>query len=106
MTDWLVSAAQVAKQFRANLRSLLDTISLCRPHYVRCVKPNDAKQPGTVDDELLKNQVRSMGLPEHVRVTRAGYCYRTTFFSCVETKYRLAAVIPHAGFRTLSLATP
>ena len=86
----------VAKQFRANLKSLLDTISLCRPHYVRCLKPNEEKIPEHVDAALLQHQVRSMGLPEHVRVTRAGYCYRTTFSNFVQ-RYEMCCRDTWAG---------
>jgi len=34
-------------QFRESLKLLMDTMFATTPHYVRCIKPNDFKQPFT-----------------------------------------------------------
>ena len=49
------------------------------PHYVRCIKPNTKKSPGSFDQELCLHQVRYLGLLENVRVRRAGFAYRQTY---------------------------
>ena len=47
-----------SQQFRTSVNKLIEVLSECQPHYVRCVKPNAAKQAIAVDDELFVNQVR------------------------------------------------
>lgn len=71
------------------------------PWYVRCIKPNEAKQPGNAtgplicveqhirdprrvssgrfDDVLVRHQVKYLGLMEHLRVRRAGFAYRRKY---------------------------
>uniref|UniRef100_A0A3Q3A278 Unconventional myosin-Ih-like n=1 Tax=Kryptolebias marmoratus TaxID=37003 RepID=A0A3Q3A278_KRYMA len=49
------------------------------PWYVRCIKPNEAKQPGQFDDVLVRHQVKYLGLMEHLRVRRAGFAYRRKY---------------------------
>ncbi|XP_021344374.1 unconventional myosin-Ia-like, partial [Mizuhopecten yessoensis] len=49
------------------------------PNYVRCMKPNDQKKPGVFTLDIVRHQVRYLGLMENVRVRRAGYAYRQTY---------------------------
>jgi myosin I len=49
------------------------------PHYVRCLKPNDQKQPREYDGKRVLHQIRYLGLLDNVKVRRAGFAYRTTF---------------------------
>ena len=65
----------------------------CEPHYVRCVKTNDEKRPLYCDDERVAHQCKYLGLPENVRVRRAGFAYRTEYHRFLER------------FKTLSRAT-
>lgn len=37
---------QVATQFKMSLLQLVEILKSKEPAYVRCIKPNDAKQPG------------------------------------------------------------
>ena len=57
----------------------------CEPHYVRCVKTNDEKRALYCDDErLAAHQCKYLGLPENVRVRRAGFAYRTEYHRFLE----------------------
>ncbi|KAH8064996.1 hypothetical protein JL722_1888 [Aureococcus anophagefferens] len=69
----------ISKQYKTQIHGLLDALGLCRPHYVRAVKPNEVKKPRVVDDARVEHQVQYLGLLENVRVRRAGYCFRDTF---------------------------
>lgn len=41
-----ILADQVATQFKMSLLQLVEILKSKEPAYVRCIKPNDAKQPG------------------------------------------------------------
>uniref|UniRef100_A0A3B4XJS2 Unconventional myosin-Ih-like n=1 Tax=Seriola lalandi dorsalis TaxID=1841481 RepID=A0A3B4XJS2_SERLL len=69
----------VVTQFKSSLVGLTDILMSKEPWYVRCIKPNEAKQPGRFDDVLVRHQVKYLGLMEHLRVRRAGFAYRRKY---------------------------
>ncbi|XP_041791311.1 unconventional myosin-Vb [Chelmon rostratus] len=78
----------VGFQFRQSLQMLMDTLNSTTPHYVRCIKPNDLKEPFLFDPSRTVQQLRACGVLETIRISAAGYPSRWTyeeFFS----RYRL-----------------
>uniref|UniRef100_A0A8C4JIF7 Myosin IH n=1 Tax=Dromaius novaehollandiae TaxID=8790 RepID=A0A8C4JIF7_DRONO len=69
----------VATQFKNSLTSLIEILMSKEPSYVRCIKPNENKEPGKFDDYLIRHQVKYLGLMEHLRVRRAGFAYRRKY---------------------------
>lgn len=69
----------VATQFKNSLMSLIEILMSKEPSYVRCIKPNENKEPGKFDDCLIRHQVKYLGLMEHLRVRRAGFAYRRKY---------------------------
>jgi myosin-1 len=61
------------------LNKLIDSLLKCYPHYVRCIKPNDEKRPGRLNEERVRHQIRYLGLVENVRVRRAGFANRQIY---------------------------
>lgn len=47
-----------------------------RPHYIRCIKPNDNAEPDEVSRVRVMEQLRYGGVLEAVRVARSGYPVR------------------------------
>lgn len=43
------------------MNALITTLLSCNPHYVRCIKPNDSKKAGTIDEQRIRHQVRYLG---------------------------------------------
>uniref|UniRef100_A0A674ERU8 Myosin IH n=1 Tax=Salmo trutta TaxID=8032 RepID=A0A674ERU8_SALTR len=72
-------STQVATQFKSSLVGLTEILMSKEPWYVRCMKPNEGKQPGLFDDVLVRHQVKYLGLMEHLRVRRAGFAYRRRY---------------------------
>uniref|UniRef100_A0A8C3AF89 Myosin Ic, paralog a n=1 Tax=Cyclopterus lumpus TaxID=8103 RepID=A0A8C3AF89_CYCLU len=70
---------EAATQFKNSLMKLMEILMSKEPSYVRCIKPNDAKQPGRFDEVLVRHQVKYLGLMENLRVRRAGFAYRRCF---------------------------
>ncbi|XP_024113501.1 unconventional myosin-Ic isoform X2 [Oryzias melastigma] len=69
----------VVTQFKNSLADLAEILMAKEAWYVRCIKPNEAKQPGHFDDVLVRHQVKYLGLMEHLRVRRAGFAYRRKY---------------------------
>ncbi|XP_048343475.1 unconventional myosin-Ia-like [Sphaerodactylus townsendi] len=75
-------------QFKASVVTLMKNLYSKKPNYIRCIKPNDTKQPAVFTDALVRSQVRYLGLLENVRVRRAGYAYRQVYEPCLE-RYKM-----------------
>lgn len=73
-----------ATQFKLSLAKLMDILMSKEPSYVRCIKPNDGKQPGRFDEVLVRHQVKYLGLMENLRVRRAGFAYRRSYEAFLE----------------------
>ncbi|XP_075390775.1 unconventional myosin-Ih [Tenrec ecaudatus] len=69
----------VGTQFKNSLSSLLEILISKEPSYIRCIKPNDGKEPSKFDYCLIKHQIKYLGLMEHLRVRRAGFAYRRKY---------------------------
>uniref|UniRef100_A0A2K5YZT4 Myosin motor domain-containing protein n=2 Tax=Mandrillus leucophaeus TaxID=9568 RepID=A0A2K5YZT4_MANLE len=69
----------VGTQFKNSLSSLLEILISKEPSYIRCIKPNDRKEPSKFDDFLIRHQIKYLGLMEHLRVRRAGFAYRRKY---------------------------
>jgi len=81
------------RKIRDQCSELVAALMQCEPHYVRTVKANDEKRPLYIHDERVAHQCKYLGLPENVRVRRAGFAYRTEYHRFLER------------FKTLSRAT-
>ncbi|XP_076369373.1 unconventional myosin-Ic-like isoform X3 [Tachypleus tridentatus] len=68
-----------ATQFKRSLSQLMTILMSKEPWYVRCIKPNDRKQPAVFDDMIVAHQVKYLGLMENLRVRRAGFAYRRPY---------------------------
>ncbi|XP_069082199.1 unconventional myosin-Ic isoform X1 [Pleurodeles waltl] len=68
-----------ATQFKNSLSKLMEILMSKEPSYIRCIKPNDAKQAGRFDEVLIRHQVKYLGLMENLRVRRAGFAYRRKY---------------------------
>ncbi|KAL6067694.1 hypothetical protein STEG23_031498, partial [Scotinomys teguina] len=69
----------VGTQFKDSLSSLLELLVSKEPSYIRCIKPNERKEPSRFDDLLISHQIQYLGLMEHLRVRRAGFAYRRKY---------------------------
>lgn len=69
-------AKTVGKQFKEQLSSLIESVEKTDPHYIRCLKPNDAAKPMMLTRKRLTEQLRYGGVLEAVRVARMGYPVR------------------------------
>ncbi|KAH8725202.1 P-loop containing nucleoside triphosphate hydrolase protein [Phaeosphaeriaceae sp. PMI808] len=65
--------------FKASLIELMHTIGSTDVHYIRCIKPNEAKVAWQFDGPMVLSQLRACGVLETVRISCAGYPTRWTY---------------------------
>uniref|UniRef100_A0A8C4DJE3 Myosin XVA n=1 Tax=Dicentrarchus labrax TaxID=13489 RepID=A0A8C4DJE3_DICLA len=73
-------APTVSNKFQQSLLELVEKMERCNPFFVRCIKPNNMKQPGVFEDELVSSQLRHSGILETIRIRREGYPVRMPFY--------------------------
>ena len=66
----------VAGQFKDQLKVLMEKIYTTKPHYIRCLKPNDENIPDSYNRPRVVEQLRYGGVLEVVRVARSGFPVR------------------------------
>lgn len=65
--------------FKSSLIELMNTINSTDVHYIRCIKPNEAKEPWQFEGPMVLSQLRACGVLETVRISCAGYPTRWTY---------------------------
>lgn len=82
--------ATAGSQFKISVTELMKNLLSKNPNYIRCVKPNNLKAADNFDENLVRFQVRYLGLMENVRVKRAGYAFRQVYFQFLY-RYKMLA---------------
>lgn len=77
-----------ATQFKKQVFSLIESLLQCKPHYIRCIKPNDRKSPDNYDKKRVLHQIKYLGLKENIRVRRAGFAFRMEYSVFVD-RYKM-----------------
>ncbi|KIO19182.1 hypothetical protein M407DRAFT_31169 [Tulasnella calospora MUT 4182] len=81
--------------FKGSLINLMDTIGTTNAHYIRCIKPNEAKKAWEFMPQQVLGQLRACGVLETIRISCAGYPTRWTFEEFAERYYML---VPSANW--------
>ena len=76
--------------FKHSLISLMDTINNTNVHYIRCIKPNEAKKAWSLEPQQVLSQLRACGVLETIRISCAGYPSRWTFAEFAERCVRIS----------------
>lgn len=51
----------------------METIGKTNVHYIRCIKPNEAKEPWAFDNKMVLSQLRACGVLETIKISCSGY---------------------------------
>lgn len=70
--------------FKASLVNLMETLNITNVHYIRCIKPNEAKKAWEFQPQQVLGQLRACGVLETIRISCAGYPTRWTYEEFVE----------------------
>ncbi|XP_076671830.1 myosin heavy chain isoform X27 [Andrena cerasifolii] len=69
----------VSSSYKEQLNNLMTTLKATQPHFVRCIIPNEMKQPGVIDSHLVMHQLTCNGVLEGIRICRKGFPNRMVY---------------------------
>ncbi|KAL9923426.1 myosin 28B1 isoform 1-T1 [Glossina fuscipes fuscipes] len=76
LNDTMKKQLTLSVKFRNSLDLLIRTLTAAHPFFIRCIKPNELKQPNIFDRDFCVRQLRYSGMMETARIRRAGYSIR------------------------------
>lgn len=80
----------------------MDTIGQTNVHYIRCIKPNEAKVSWVFEPNMVLAQLRACGVLETIRISCAGYPSRWTFEDFAE-RYSMSILITFTLYHLLTM---
>ena len=80
----------------------METINSTNVHYIRCIKPNEAKVAWQFEPQMVLSQLRACGVLETIRISCAGYPSRLTFDELVQ-RFILNAQLAYLFYYTTLL---
>ncbi|XP_015824331.3 myosin-7B [Nothobranchius furzeri] len=89
----------VSQLHKENLNKLMANLRSTQPHFVRCIIPNEDKNPGVMDPFLVLHQLRCNGVLEGIRICRKGFPNRLLYAE-FKQRYRILnpTAIPEDSF--------
>jgi len=69
----------VGGRFLKQLGDLAETLGNTSSHFIRCIKPNNAQQPGIFEGNKVVDQLRCSGMMEALKLMHEGYPTRCPF---------------------------
>ena len=69
----------LTQDFHTRLDNLLRTLVHAKPHFVRCLRPNENYSSSEFDRNCIANQVRSLQILETVNLMHSGFPHRMRF---------------------------
>ena len=66
-------------KFDKQLRVLNDELESSELHFIRCIKPNELKEPDHIDDRFVLQQIKYLGILETIQIRKSAFPFRTSF---------------------------
>merc|ERR1711874_540935 len=87
----------VSSVYLVQLNALMTTLHSTEPHFIRCIVPNNHKQPGGVEPPLIMHQLTCNGVLEGIRICMRGFPNRI-LYNDFKSRYQIlgAAEIANA----------
>jgi len=82
----------LTQDFHFRLDNLLRTLVHAKPHFIRCVRPNETESSSEFDRSLVIQQVRSLQVLETVNLMAGGFPHRMRFKNFNSIYWMLAPI--------------
>ena len=94
-------ASTVGEKFRSQLTKLMGTVERTQPYFIRCVKPNQAKAPRSLEMRMVVEQLTHAGVFEAVKIRQTGTRRDDALSSAANSPAAPRCPVPsHAGVAT------
>ncbi len=80
----------LASTFKNSLANLMEAVNQTQIQYIRCIKPNETKNPNVLQPVKVISQLRCAGVIEAIRISRAAYTNRVPY-SVLQSRFRMLA---------------
>ncbi len=71
--------ASIATQFKISIGALTKNIQSKQLNFIKCIKPNELKEPHIFETGLVQHQVRYLLLLETCKLRKLGYFYKEDY---------------------------
>jgi dachs protein len=82
----------LTQDFHFRLDNLLRTLVHAKPHFIRCIRPNETESSAEFDRGLVMQQVRSLQVLETVNLMAGGFPHRMRFKNFNSIYWMLAPI--------------
>ncbi|KAF8560908.1 hypothetical protein P879_09778, partial [Paragonimus westermani] len=89
---WICMPLRSMEHCEESLNKLMKNLNSTSPHFIRCIVPNEFKQPGIIDAHLVLHQLHCNGVLEGIRICRKGFPNRMIYS---EFKQRYSILAPN-----------
>lgn len=72
-------APTVSARFQESLHNLFETVSQTNPWFIRCIRPNNDREPMKFDDKVVYGQLKQSALLETINFRKDGYQVRMKY---------------------------
>ncbi|XP_074867214.1 unconventional myosin-XV [Carettochelys insculpta] len=90
-------APTVAAKFQQSLLDLVEKMERCNPFFVRCLKPNNKKEPAVFEADVVSGQLCYSGILETIRIRKEGFPVRIPFHIFIDRYRCLVDVRPNVS---------
>ncbi|KAH0632037.1 hypothetical protein JD844_020061 [Phrynosoma platyrhinos] len=74
----------------------------CNPFFVRCIKPNNKKEPDLFETDIVSSQLRHSGILETIRIRKLGFPVRIPFHVFIERYNKDAVLVREENLQDLA----
>ena len=66
-------------KFRTQMKELMTELFFCEVHFIRCIKPNEAKKESFFMADFVLLQIRYLGILDSIRIRKQGFALRQNY---------------------------
>jgi myosin heavy subunit len=73
------AGSTLGAKFVSDIANLMTSLEATNPHFVRCIKPNNAKSPKPISPTLVHHQLCYLGVLNAIKLRHSGFSFRQEY---------------------------